>query len=60
MLEYFIIFIITGFIITKVQENDNKVVTISALWMFIFRFWTIAAFFELYLGYVLARNISKK
>ena len=60
-----------GVELTKTLPNETTYIIVAlkvlvyigsvlVLWMFIFRFWTIAAFFELYLGYVLVKNISKK
>ena len=61
MLEFFILFVLIGFIIGIIQNNFDSaiglIIIISVLWLFIFGVWAIATFIELLLGYSLARKI---
>ena len=64
MLEFFIIFLIVGFIIGVVVEDNSKaiivILTISIVWIFIYGAWAIATLIELLLGYSLTKKFSKR
>lgn len=61
MIEFFIVFIIVGYIIGITIADSEKsiiiILLISILWMFAFGFWAIATFIELLLGYTLAKRL---
>jgi len=63
MLEFFILFVLIGFVIGIIQNNFDSaigiIIIISVLWLFIFGAWAIATFIELILGYSLARKFYK-
>ena len=59
MLEYFIIFVIVGFILGLTLNNQiaiKIIIVLSILWIFVSGFWFIATFIELILGYTLAKR----
>ncbi len=64
MLEFFIIFIVIGYILGRLISNNEKaiivILVISIIWMFVFGFWAIATLIELSLGYLLAKKVHRK
>lgn len=63
MLEFFILFIVTGFIIGFIQLKQSialaVIFVISVIWMFAYGPWALATLIELLLGYGLALKIQK-
>ena len=61
MIEFFILFVIIGFIIGAIQKNEDSaigiIILIIVIWLFIYGIWAVATFVELILGYTLARKI---
>ena len=63
MLEFFIMFLIVGALIGFILDEKTaitSIVIISILWLFIYGPWAVATFFELLLGYGLAKKLSNK
>lgn len=63
MFMYFIMFIITGFIIGNVLQSKPQamgaIIIISVLWMFPYGPWAIATLIELLMGYALAIKMKE-
>lgn len=60
-LEYFIGFIILGFILRMVLEEEIamlSIIIITILWGVGFGFWAVATFFELAIGFAIMQSLS--
>lgn len=64
MIEFFIIFFVIGYFLGILISNNEKaimlILIISILWMFAFKFWAIATFIELMIGFSLSKIIKKE
>lgn len=62
MIEFFILFVIIGFIIGVIQKNEDSaigiIIFIAVIWLFIYGVWAVATFVELILGYILAKKFT--
>jgi len=60
MIEFFILFVIIGFIIGVIQKNEDSaigiIILIAVIWLFIYGIWAVATFIELLLGHALAKR----
>lgn len=62
MLEYFITFVIIGFVLGLILSEDlagGVITIISILWIFVAGPWAIATFFELAIGVGIASSLKK-
>jgi hypothetical protein len=62
MLAFFIMFVVVGFLLGFIfNDNPSTAITIivitTIVWAFIWGAWAIATFFELLLGYAVARKV---
>jgi len=60
-IEYFIGFIVLGFILRMLLEEETAVIAIIAItiiWGLGFGFWAVATFFELIIGFAIMQSLS--
>ncbi len=65
MLAFFIMFLVVGFLLGFIFNDTPStaiaiIVITSIVWAFIWGAWAIATFFELFLGYAVARKVFVK